>query len=107
MLYFFYLFRGMVIEGVTIKNVTLSENLEDLLEIEGKAVRLTNARLIHAQEEKKVSMNLVKAAEIMSDCPIALQLRYLETLASISAENNSTIVLPMSFEDSNVHMFNL
>jgi erythrocyte band 7 integral membrane protein len=54
--------------------------------------------VIAAEGEQKASVALKEAAEIISESPVALQLRYLQTLNSISAEKNSTIIFPLPIE---------
>ena len=51
--------------------------------------------MISAEGEQKASLALKEAADVISESPAALQLRYLQTLSSISAEKNSTIVFPL------------
>ena len=55
-------------------------------------------QVILAEGEKKASMNLKAAADIMSDSPGCMQIRYLQTLSTISAERNSTIIFPLPME---------
>ena len=62
---------------------------------EAEAAREARAKVIAAEGEHKASRSLRQAAEIIIESPAALQLRYLQTLSSISAENNSTIVFPV------------
>ena len=62
---------------------------------EAEAARNARAKVIAAEGEHKASRGLKHAAEVIMDNPGALQLRYLQTLSSISAENNSTIVFPV------------
>lgn len=54
--------------------------------------------MIAAEGEQRASRSLKEAAEVIADTPSALQLRYLQTLASIAAEKNSTIVFPIPME---------
>jgi len=54
--------------------------------------------VIAAEGEKKASGALREASEIISESPAALQLRYLQTLNSISAEKNSTIIFPLPID---------
>ena len=62
---------------------------------EAEAARNARAKVIAAEGEHKASRALKHAAEVIMHNPAALQLRYLQTLSSISAENNSTIVFPV------------
>ena len=65
---------------------------------EAEAAREARAKVIGAEGEHKASRALRQAAEVIMDSPAALQLRYLQTLNSISAENNSTIVFPVPID---------
>ena len=65
---------------------------------EAEAAREARAKVIAAEGEHKASRALRQAAEVIVDSPAALQLRYLQTLNSISAENNSTIVFPVPID---------
>jgi erythrocyte band 7 integral membrane protein len=62
---------------------------------EAEASREARAKVIAAEGEQKASRQLKEAADIISQSPIALQLRYLQTLTQISAEKNSTIIFPV------------
>lgn len=65
---------------------------------EAEAAREARAKVIAAEGEMKSSRALKEASEIISSSPSALQLRYLQTLSSISAEKNSTIIFPLPIE---------
>lgn len=65
---------------------------------EAEASREARAKVIDAEGEQKASLALKEAADIISQSPIALQLRYLQTLTNISAEKNSTIIFPIPME---------
>jgi erythrocyte band 7 integral membrane protein len=65
---------------------------------EAEASRDARAKVIAAEGEMKASYGLKEAADIINDSPIALQLRYLQTLTQIAAERNSTIVFPVPVE---------
>ena len=62
---------------------------------EAEAAREARAKVIAAEGEQRASRALKEAAEVMSQSAAALQLRYLQTLSSIAAEKNSTIVFPV------------
>jgi len=62
---------------------------------EAEASREARAKVIAAEGEQKASRQLKEAADIISQSPIALQLRYLQTLTQIAAEKNSTIIFPV------------
>jgi erythrocyte band 7 integral membrane protein len=65
---------------------------------EAEATREAKAKVISAEGEQKASIALKEAADIINQSPIALQLRYLQTLTTISAEKNSTIIFPIPIE---------
>lgn len=65
---------------------------------EAEATREARAKVIAAEGEQRASRALREASEVISDSPAALQLRYLQTLNSIAAENNSTIIFPVPME---------
>lgn len=64
---------------------------------EAEAAREARAKVIAAEGEHKASRALKEAAEVISESPIALQLRYLQTLTAIASERNSTIVFPVNY----------
>ena len=65
---------------------------------EAEAAREARAKVIAAEGEQKASVALKSAADVINQSPIALQLRYLQTLNTISAEKNSTIIFPIPIE---------
>ena len=65
---------------------------------EAEAAREARAKVIAAEGEQRASRALKEAAEVISQSPSALQLRYLHTLNSIAAEKNSTIIFPVPIE---------
>lgn len=65
---------------------------------EAEAAREARAKVISADGEQKASIALKEAADTISKSPVALQLRYLQTLTQIAAEKNSTIVFPIPIE---------
>ncbi len=65
---------------------------------EAEAAREARAKVIAAEGEQKASVALKDAADVINKSPIALQLRYLQTLTNISAEKNSTIIFPVPIE---------
>lgn len=89
---------GIDIERVEVKDVRLPQNLQRAMAAEAEATREARAKVIAAEGEQKASKALKEASDIISDSPCALQLRYLQTLATISSEKNSTIVFPVPIE---------
>merc|ERR1719357_2483641 len=89
---------GIDIERVEVKDVRLPQNLQRAMAAEAEATREARAKVIGAEGEQKESKALKEASDIISASPAALQLRYLQTLATISSEKNSTIVFPIPIE---------
>ena len=93
---------GIKITMVEIKQIDLNENMIRAIAAQAEAERGRRAKVIHADGELQASQKLTDAARIMSQEPQALQLRYLQTLATIAEEKNSTIVFPVPIEFLNV-----
>merc|ERR550517_1807711 len=89
---------GVQVERVEVKDVRVPEQLMRAMAAEAEAARNARAKVIAAEGEHKASRALRHAAEVIADSPAALQLRYLQTLNSISAENNSTIIFPVPID---------
>merc|ERR1719507_2544144 len=89
---------GVMVERVEVKDVRVPEQLMRAMASEAEAARNARAKVIAAEGEHKASRSLRLAAEVIADSPAALQLRYLQTLNSISAENNSTIIFPVPID---------
>jgi len=89
---------GIKVERVEVKDVRLPVQLQRAMAAEAEAARDARAKVISAEGEQKASRALKEAADVLNESPSALQLRYLQTLAAISAEHNSTIVFPLPME---------
>ncbi|KAG7162124.1 band 7 protein AGAP004871-like isoform X2 [Homarus americanus] len=89
---------GIKVERVEIKDVRLPVQLQRAMAAEAEAAREARAKVIAAEGEQKSSRALKEAAEVLSLAPAALQLRYLQTLNTISAEKNSTIIFPLPID---------
>ena len=89
---------GIKVERVEIKDVRLPLQLQRAMAAEAEATREAKAKVIAAEGEMNASLKLKEAADIMADAPNAMQLRFLQTLTSISAEKESTIVFPLPIE---------
>ena len=87
------------------KDVRLPVQLQRAMAAEAEAAREARAKVIAAEGEQKASRALREASEVISESPSALQLRYLQTLNTISAEKNSTIIFPVPM-DVISHFFN-
>jgi len=89
---------GIRVERVEVKDVRLPQQLQRAMAAEAEAAREARAKVIAAEGEQKASRALKEASMIISESPSALQLRYLQTLQSISAEKNSTIIFPLPID---------
>ena len=76
----------------------LPVQLQRAMATEAEAAREARAKVIAAEGEQKASKALKEAADVITQSPIAIQLRYLQTLTSIAAEKNSTIIFPIPME---------
>ena len=72
--------------------------MQRVMATEAESAREAKAKVIAAEGEQKASVALKEAADIISQSPVALQLRYLQTLTTISVDNNSTIIFPIPME---------
>ncbi|MFP4642255.1 MAG: slipin family protein [Dehalococcoidia bacterium] len=86
---------GVKVTAVEIKDVILPDNLKRSMAAQAEAERTRRGKVIHAEGEYQAAQRLVDAAEMMSQQPAALQLRYLQTLTDISEEKASTVVFPL------------
>jgi len=84
--------------GIGNTTVELGENMVRAIAKQAEAERDRRAKVIHAEAEFQASQTLVNAAKILASVPAAMQLRYLQTLSEIGAEQNSTIVFPMPID---------
>jgi regulator of protease activity HflC (stomatin/prohibitin superfamily) len=89
---------GIKVSNVEIRTVELSDNMVRAIAKQAEAERDRRAKVIHAEAEFQASQTLVNAATILSSNPAAMQLRYLQTLTEIGAEQNSTVVFPMPID---------
>lgn len=89
---------GIKISMVEVKHVDLPQEMQRAMARQAEAEREKRAKFIHAQGELDASKALGEAANAISQNPVTLQLRYLQTLTEIAAENNSTIIFPLPIE---------
>jgi regulator of protease activity HflC (stomatin/prohibitin superfamily) len=89
---------GIKVTNVEIRTVELTENMVRAIAKQAEAERDRRAKVIHAEAEFQASQTLVNAAKILGSVPAAMQLRYLQTLTEIGAEQNSTVVFPMPID---------
>ena len=80
-----------------IKDVVLPENMQRAMAKEAEAERERRAKIVAAEGEYQAAMRLGQAADIITEHPVALQLRTLQTMVEISVEKNSTIIFPAQF----------
>jgi len=89
---------GIKVQLVEMKQVDLPENMIRAIAKQAEAERERRAKVIHADGEFQAAGKLTQAADIISQNPQALQLRFLGTLTEIAAEKNSTIIFPLPLE---------
>lgn len=89
---------GIKVERVEIKDVKLPQQLQRAMAAEAEAAREARAKVIAAEGEMNASRALKEASLVISESPSALQLRYLQTLNTIAAEKNSTIIFPLPMD---------
>jgi len=89
---------GIKVQLVEMKQVDLPENMQRAIAKQAEAERERRAKVIHADGEFQAADKLTQAADIISQNPQALQLRFLGTLTEIATEKNSTIVFPLPLE---------
>jgi regulator of protease activity HflC (stomatin/prohibitin superfamily) len=89
---------GIKVSNVEIRTVELTDNMVRAIAKQAEAERDRRAKIIHPEAEFQASQTLVNAAQILSSIPAAMQLRYLQTLTEIGAEQNSTVVFPMPID---------
>lgn len=89
---------GIKVTNVELKHIDLNESMIRAIAKQAEAERERRAKVIHAEGELQASRKLLEAAEVMSQNPQTLQLRYMQTLSDISSENATTIVFPLPLE---------
>jgi len=89
---------GVKVTAVETKDIELPEGMKRAMAKQAEAERERRAKVIHAEGEYQSSEKLVKAADRIAKQPIALQLRYLQTLTEVAVEKNSTILFPLPID---------
>ncbi|XP_021958255.2 erythrocyte band 7 integral membrane protein-like [Folsomia candida] len=89
---------GIKVERVELKDVRLPIQLQRAMASEAEATRDARAKVLAAEGEMEASKALKQASDVMMSSPAALQLRYLQTLTTIAAEKNSTVIFPLPIE---------
>src|SRR5688500_3431716 len=89
---------GIKVSSVEVKHVDLPPDMQRAMARQAEAEREKRAKIIHAEGELQASDKLRQAAAIIAAEPVAVTLRYLQTLTEIATEKNSTIVFPLPIE---------
>jgi regulator of protease activity HflC (stomatin/prohibitin superfamily) len=88
---------GTQVTAVEIKDIVLPDNMQRAMAREAEAERERRAKIVAAEGEYQAAVKLGQAADLITQHPVALQLRTLQTMAEISTEKNSTIIFPAQF----------
>lgn len=89
---------GVKVSVVEVKDVELPQSMQRAMARQAEAEREKRAKIIHAEGEFQASQQLAAAAEVIHINPVALQLRYLQTLTEIGVEKNTTVVFPLPID---------
>ncbi len=89
---------GIKVSLVEVKHIDLPEEMKRAMAKQAEAERERRAKVINAEGEFQAAQKLIEAAALMGTQPMSLQLRYLQTLNQIAAENNSTTVFPIPID---------
>jgi regulator of protease activity HflC (stomatin/prohibitin superfamily) len=89
---------GVKVTAVEVKQVDLPIEMQRAIAIQAQAERERRAKIINAEGEFQASQKLSQAAEVIQKFPVAIQLRFLQTLTEISSDKNSTILFPVPID---------
>ena len=89
---------GIKVSNVEVKNVDLPQEMQRAIARQAEAERERRAKVIGAEGEFQAATKLAEASDILSQSPMSLQLRYLQTLIEISTEKNSTVIFPLPID---------
>ncbi len=89
---------GIKVSAVEVKDLELPEGMKRAMAKQAEAERERRAKIINAEGEFQAAQKLAEASKIMSSQPMALQLRFLQTMREISSEHNTTTILPFPIE---------
>jgi regulator of protease activity HflC (stomatin/prohibitin superfamily) len=89
---------GVKVTTVEIKDVEIPEQMQRILARQAEAERERRAKIINSEGEFEAAEKLAQAADVISPNPVALQLRYLQTLLEIGSNQNTTVVFPLPLE---------
>jgi len=95
---------GIKVSAVEVKHVDLPPEMQRAMARQAEAERERRAKIIHAEGELQASAKLAEAARMLSADPAAMQLRYLQTLVEVAAENNSTTIFPVPIDILKIFM---
>jgi regulator of protease activity HflC (stomatin/prohibitin superfamily) len=95
---------GIKVTAVEVKHVDLPPEMQRAMARQAEAERERRAKIIHAEGELQASAELAEAARMLSADPAAMQLRYLQTLVEVAAENNSTTIFPVPIDILKIFM---
>ena len=86
---------GIKVALVEVKQVDLPQEMQRAMAKQAEAEREKRAKIIHAEGEYEASEKLAQAAAVIAQEPVAIQLRYLQTLTEIGVEKNTTVIFPI------------
>ena len=89
---------GVKVTQVAVKAVDLPQEMQRAMAKQAESEREKRAKIIHASGELEASKQLTEAAKALQEQPVAIHLRYLQTLTEIAAEKNSTIIFPVPID---------
>jgi len=89
---------GIKVSNVEVKHIDLPQDMQRAMARQAEAERERRAMVINAQGEHQAANRLAEAARIISDHPIALQLRYLQTLQEVAAQGKSSTLFPIPID---------
>jgi regulator of protease activity HflC (stomatin/prohibitin superfamily) len=89
---------GIKVTTVELKHIDLPQEMQRAMAKQAEAERERRAKVINAEGEYQAANKLAEAAQIIQDHPMALQLRYLQTMREMAAENNSTTIFPLPID---------
>jgi regulator of protease activity HflC (stomatin/prohibitin superfamily) len=89
---------GIKVSNVEVKHVDLPQEMQRAMARQAEAERERRAKVINAEGEFQASQRLADAAQVISKHPVAVQLRFLQTVSEVATENNSTILMPVPID---------
>lgn len=93
---------GVKVSVVEVKDVELPPSMQRAMARQAEAEREKRAKIIHAEGEFQASQQLAKAADVINRNPVTIQLRYLQTLTEIGAEQNTTVIVALPADASGI-----